>query len=84
MNVKINNNLDPICNLYYNGKFVGIIKSNTTLMDICAQIKQNQEKGYTVRYNKIDYPIEIDGRIKNTPKGFYDSEDKSMRIIMGF
>lgn len=79
--VKINNNLDPICNLYFKDKFVGIIKNNTALMDVCAQICLEKIEGYTVRFNGKNYPIRNDGRILNPPNGFYDSIDKSLDII---
>lgn len=82
--VKINNRLDPVCTLYYNGRRVGKIKNNTALADVCAQVVQLQDSGYSIKYNGKFYQIELDGRIENTPEGFYDSEDKSMRIIMGF
>lgn len=82
--VTINNKLDPICGLYYKNKFAGIIKNNTALLDVCSQICQEQLEGYSVRFKGKNYEINKDGRIFHVPEGFYDSADKSLKIIMGF
>lgn len=94
--VLIKNDIDPHCKVWHNDKCIGIIKNTTALDDFLVQLKRKFDAGEDVSGYYIEYYEKQSGEtiklyidteyftIDNTPEGFYDNIDKSMKEMCGF
>lgn len=87
--VVIDNDLDPSCELYHGEECLGEIKSDTTLVNVLAQIRLKQlsesesNTPYHIKFNDRKIEITSKGRILNPPKGFYDQNGKALKVLFG-
>jgi hypothetical protein len=60
--VKIKNIEEPVVKLFFDGLFVGEIKSGLSFYDVLSQIKEENVYGYSIEYNSE--VINIDKNLK--------------------
>lgn len=71
--VKINNALDPFCELLNpQGESLGVISNQTAMEYVRVQIKQQHLTGYSVSFYGKKIDIDANGNFSDTPPGFYD------------
>lgn len=83
--IKINNIIPEICELWKGETFIGIIKNELELNDVLIQYKMlNFDTNvYQIKYNQIVYPILRGGRIPNNFNA-YELFDKQLETLLGF
>ena len=70
--VKIKNIEEPVVKLFFNGLFVGEIKSGLSFYDVLSQIKEENVYGYSIEYNSEVINIDKEGTLEKFPNGLYD------------
>lgn len=70
--VKIRNIEEPVVKLFFNGLFVGEIKSGLSFYDVLSQIKEENVYGYSIEYNSEVINIDKEGTLEKYPNGLYD------------
>jgi hypothetical protein len=70
--VKIKNIEEPVVKLFFNGLFVGEIKSGLSFYDVLSQIKEENVYGYSIEYNSEVINIDKEGTLEKCPNGLYD------------
>jgi len=74
---------EPVCEVFYLGEKVGVIKSLLDLTDLRIQIKEANIRGYHIKYKDDFICITKHGRMNNPPKGFYDTYENQLDRILG-
>lgn len=97
--IKINNNIDSNykAKIYYKDKFIGECLNELAFLDICLQIKDEQDNNYSfelVKQNPETGEIEISDRYKFNKNGnpmhplsyelYWPSYNKMLAKIVGF
>lgn len=70
--VKIKNIEEPVVKLFFNGSFIGEIKSALSFWDVLSQIKEENVYGYSIEYNSEVINIDKEGTPEKYPDGLYD------------
>lgn len=70
--VRIKNIEEPVVKLFFNGSFVGEIKSGLSFYDVLSQIKEENVYGYSIEYNNEMINIDKEGTLEKYPDGLYD------------
>lgn len=72
--VKVNNNLDPVCELFNpDGECLGKISNETAFAFVCLQVSRLRKSGYYFMFKGKRVKIGEDGVPLDIPEGFYSN-----------
>jgi len=82
--IKLNEITETVCKLYNkSGEYVCTIESHLELNDIRIQIMKAKVDGYYIIWERFLLYIDKSGKLDEWPKGFYDTFDNQLDILIG-